>query len=427
VRALFSDRQPNHPGSVARCLPARVRLFYDGAQGEPNPPGPLPSREGGGLINRTRSKLPLPLREGGQGGRLAGIADTIARIGPPSEAARRAARARQETLTKPPGSLGRLEELAVWLAGVRDEARPQVRAPVVVLAAADHGVARQGVSAYPSEVTGQMVANFVRGGAAVNVLARAAGARVIVVDAGVAALPGGLTGVLRRPHGPGTADMSTGPAMTRAVAEACVIAGIDIAMEALAAGADLLAAGEMGIGNTTAAAAITAVYTGLPAEAVTGRGTGVSDDRYRHKVSVVRRALNLHRPDPADPLGVLAAVGGFEIGVLVGVMLAGAGGRVPVLVDGFITTAAALLAVALCPAVRDFLLAAHRSAETGHGAALDALGLTPLLDLGLRLGEGTGALLALPLLDAAARLLDEMATFAEAGVSGTDEPAHGPD
>jgi nicotinate-nucleotide--dimethylbenzimidazole phosphoribosyltransferase len=354
-------------------------------------------------------------------------ADTIVRVRPPSVEARRAALMRQALLTKPPGSLGRLEELAIWLAGVRDQPRPQVRAPVLVLAAADHGVARQGVSAYPSEVTGQMVANFERGGAAVNVLARAVGARVVVVDAGVASPPGGLTAIVRRPHGRGTADFTIEPAMTREAAESCVATGIDLAREAVAAGADVLATGEMGIGNTTAAAAITAVYTGLRADAVTGRGTGVSDERYRHKVEVVRRALALHQPEPADPLGVLAAIGGFEIGVLTGVMLAGGAARVPVLVDGFITTAAALLAVAFCPELRDYLLASHRSAEAGHGAALDALGLTPLLDLGLRLGEGTGALLALPLLVASARLLDEMATFSEAGVSGGDDPPPGAD
>jgi len=358
---------------------------------------------------------------------LARIDETIARIGPPSDASRQAARDRQAALTKPPGSLGRLEELAVWLAGVRGQDRPKVQAPVLVLAAADHGVARQGVSAYPSEVTAQMVANFDRGGAAVNVLARGAGARVIVVDAGVAALPDGLRSIVRRPHGAGTADFTLGPAMPRAVAESCVVTGIDVAMEALAAGADLLAVGEMGIGNTTTAAAITAVYTGLPADAVTGRGTGVTDERYQHKVEVVRRALTLHRPDAADALGVLAAVGGFEIGVLAGVMLAAAAQRVPVILDGFITTAAALLAVALCPEARGYLLASHRSAEAGHGAALDVLGLEPLLDLGLRLGEGSGALLALPLVTAAARLLDEMATFAEAGVSGADDAPHGSD
>jgi len=292
----------------------------------------------------------------------------------------------------------------------------------LILAAGDHGVARRGVSAYPAEVTAQMVANFARGGAAANVLARQMGARVLIVDAGVAAPAGEYPTVLSRRHGPGTADLSDGPAMSRATAISCVNTGLELAEESIAAGAGVLAVGEMGIGNTTAAAAITAAFTGLPAEAVTGRGTGVADERYTLKVETVRAALRLHAPDPTDPLGVLAAVGGFEIGVLAGAILAAAAARTPVVLDGFITAASALVACGLVPDARAYLLAAHRSAEVGHGAALDLLGLVPLLDLGLRLGEGTGALLALPLLDAAARLLDEMATFAEAGVSGADEP-----
>ena len=272
-----------------------------------------------------------------------------------------------------------------------------------------------------------MVANFLRGNAAVNVLARQVGATVQVVDAGVVSLPGELPGLLRRTHGPGSGDLSVEPAMPRGVAAACLADGIELAEEAVVDGADLLLVGEMGIGNTTAAAAITAVFTGLPPESVTGRGTGVSDDRYLQKVAIVRDALQLHRPDPLDPVGVLAAVGGFEIGLLAGVMVAGAAARRPVILDGFITTAAALIAGALAPEVRSYLLASHRSAEVGHTAALDLLGLQPLLDLGLRLGEGTGALLTLPLLDAAARLLDEMATFDEAGVSGGADVATEPD
>jgi len=355
------------------------------------------------------------------------IRSTIDRIPPPDATAREAALARQATLTKPPGSLGRLEELSVWLAGVRGAARPRLQHPALILVAADHGVARRGVSAYPAEVTGQMVRNFVAGGAAVNVLARRGGARVLVVDAGVAAPIDDLAGVIRHWHGPGTADLSTRAAMSRETAESTIATGIELAEEALADGADVLLVGEMGIGNTTAAAAITAALTGLPAETVTGRGTGVSDERYAGKVAVVREALALHRPDPTDATGVLAAVGGFEIGVLAGVMLAGAAGRVPVIVDGFITTAAALIADGVAPEVRGYLLASHRSAEIGHAAALDHLGIAPLLDLGLRLGEGTGALLALPILDAAARLLDEMATFVEAGVAGSDDASNGPD
>ena len=350
---------------------------------------------------------------------------TVRRIAPPDEGAREAARGRQAQLTKPPGSLGRLEDLSIWLAGVRGEARTRLRRPVLILAAADHGVARRGVSAYPSEVTAQMVANFAAGGAAANVLARQAGARVVIVDAGVAIPLGDLPGVLRRSHGVGTADLSAGPTMSRETAIACIETGIELAEASVLDGADLLALGEMGIGNTTAAAAMTAAFTGLPAEAVTGRGTGVTDERHAYKVAVIRDALALHRPDPMDSIGVLAAVGGFEIGVLGGAMLAAAAARVPVVLDGFITTAAALVATGLAPELRHYLLASHRSAEIGHGAALDLLGLVPLLDLGLRLGEGTGALLALPILDAAARLLDEMATFADAGVSGAVQPTAG--
>ena len=355
-------------------------------------------------------------------GAVATLAETITHITTLDRSAMDGARARQATLTKPPGSLGRLEDLSVWLAGVRGEARPRLRRPVLILAAADHGVARSGVSAYPPEVTAQMVANFLRGGAAVNVLARQMGAAVVVVDAGVAAPLPHHPDLLRRAQGPGTEDLSTGPAMSRAAALACVQTGIVLAEETIATGADVLLTGEMGIGNTTAAATITAAFTGLPAEAVTGRGTGVSDERLMHKVETVRRALALHSPDVTDAPAVLAAIGGFEIGVLAGVILGGAAARVPVVLDGFITGAAALIAVGIAPEARAFLLASHRSAESGHAAVLDALGLVPLLDLGLRLGEGSGALLALPILTAAARLLDEMATFTEAGVAGAEQP-----
>jgi len=354
------------------------------------------------------------------------IERTARSIPPPDEAAQAAARARQSVLTKPPGSLGRLEDLSVWLAGIAANPRPSVDQPALILAAADHGVARRGVSAYPPDVTGQMVRNFVAGGAAVNVLARRFGVAVLIVDAGVASPLDGVNGVIRLSHGSGTADLSRGPAMSRAVAIQTIESGIDLARTAVAEGAGLLAVGEMGIGNTTAAAAITAVYTGLPAEAVTGRGTGVSDDRYIAKVAIVRDALALHHPEPTDPIGVLAMIGGFEIGVLAGVMLAGAAARRPIIVDGFITTAAALLATAIAPETGSYLLASHRSSEAGHAAALGHLGLSPLLDLGMRLGEGSGALLAVPLLDAAARLLDQMATFDEAGVAGSDAVA-GPD
>lgn len=346
---------------------------------------------------------------------------TIARITPLDDRAMAAARARQLQLTKPPGSLGRLEDLSVWLAGVRATERPRVTAPVVVVAAADHGVAAAGVSAYPQAVTAQMVRNFLNGGAAINVLARQAGARVVVVDAGVLTDPGPHPELVSRRAGAGTADMRSGPAMAREVARRLVEDGIALALELAEQGCDALAVGDMGIGNTTAAAAVTAAITGQPPSAVTGLGTGITPERREHKVRVIEQALAVNRPDPADGLGVLAAVGGFEIGLLAGVILGGAARRLPVVVDGFITTAAALIAHALAPGATAYMLAAHRSVEMGHAAALAHLGLEPLLDLRLRLGEGTGAALALPILRAAAAVLDEMATFAEAGVSDSDE------
>lgn len=322
-----------------------------------------------------------------------------------------------DSLTKPPGSLGRLEEIALRLA-ILSGGSPRVDHPVVFTFAADHGVVAEGVSAYPQVVTAQMLENFRRGGAAVNVLARQAGARVVVADFGVAT-PLTLRGaVVDCRIGPGTENIARGPAMTREQALLAVESGAKLAEEAIDAGADLLATGEMGIGNTTAASAITAGITGAPPEAVTGRGTGVDDATWCRKVDVVTRALRLNSPDPRDGLDVLARVGGFEIGGLVGVMLAGAARRIPVAVDGFISSAAALIAVTLAPAARHALFASHRSAEPGHALALDHLGLVPYLDLSMRLGEGTGAALFIHLARAAALVYTEMATFKSAGVSG---------
>ncbi len=349
------------------------------------------------------------------------IEETIARIGELNAPAMAAARARHDQLTKPPGSLGRLEEIGIWLAGVRGMPRPHIASPAIVVAAGDHGVARAGVSAYPAEVTGQMVANFVAGGAAVNVLARQVGARIVVVDTGVTAPPAQHPALLSRRAGPGTADISRGPAMTRDTARQVVQDGIVLARELTASGTDALALGEMGIGNTTASAAIVASCTGLPPNRVTGAGTGITPERWAHKVRVVEQALAVNHPDPADGLGLLAAAGGFEIGFLAGVALGAAAARTPVILDGFITAAAALIARALDPAVTRYMIASHRSVEPGHAAALELLGLDPLLDLRLRLGEGSGAALALPLLRAAAALLDEMATFDEARVSNSAE------
>lgn len=353
--------------------------------------------------------------------------EAVQNIRPLDEEAMAAARARQDRLTKPPGSLGRLEALSVWVAGVRRDPRPHLQDKVIVTAAADHGIARAGVSAYPQEVTAQMVLNFLRGGAAVNVLARHVGARVVVVDAGVAADLAPHPGLVVRKAGYGTADMSQGPAMSREQALACVEAGIALAMEQ-AQRADIFGVGDMGIGNTTASAAITAVLTGMPVSAVTGRGTGITDDRFHRKVALIEQAIALNQPNAADPLDVLAKVGGFEIGLLAGVLLGAAGARRAVVLDGFITGAAALIACSLAPGLRPYLVASHRSAEPGHQAVLDYLGLDPVLDLYLRLGEGTGAALAIGIIDAAVRLLHEMATFEEAGVSDSAEvrPPEGP-
>jgi nicotinate-nucleotide--dimethylbenzimidazole phosphoribosyltransferase len=350
------------------------------------------------------------------------VKDTIDAVGPLDHLAMEAARHRQATLTKPPGSLGRLEDLAIWLAGVTGNPVPgPLTRRVVFVLAADHGVTAQGVSAYPAEVTGQMVRNFAAGGAAINALAGALRARVVVADLGVAAHLADVPGLRRHPVAPGTLDMSLAPAMSCDQAEQAIETGIRLLTEEAASGLDVVCTGEMGIGNTTAAAALTAVFTGAAPYAVTGRGTGVDDARLRHKTAVVAQAIARNRPDPSDGLGVLAGVGGFEIGGLAGVILAAAARRIPVVLDGFIATSAALVAVALCPAAPAFLVAGHRSAEPGHTIALDQLGLLPLLDLRLRLGEGTGAMLALPLLDAALAAHAEMATFEGAGVSGPGE------
>jgi nicotinate-nucleotide--dimethylbenzimidazole phosphoribosyltransferase len=312
----------------------------------------------------------------------------------------------------------RLEALALQLAAITGQLCPPVARKAIIVMAGDHGVTAEGVSAYPASVTPQMVLNFVRGGAAINVLARQAGARVTVVDVGVAADLPPLPGLLARKVAYGTRNMARGPAMTRAQAEAAIQIGVDTLALETANGLDLIATGDMGIGNTTASTALVAALTGLPVAPLTGRGTGVDDAGLRRKVAVIERALAVNQPDPRDPLAVLAKVGGLEIAGLVGVILGAASRRVPVVIDGFISGAAALVAAALAPEVTGYLIAAHQSVEVGHAVVLERLGLQPLLCLDLRLGEGTGAALAFYLVEAAARLLAEMSTFAEAGVSG---------
>ncbi len=332
-----------------------------------------------------------------------------------------AARERQARLTKPPGSLGRLEEIAIQVAGVQRRARPDVTRKAVFVMAGDHGVVAQGVTAYPQAVTAQMLANFAAGGAAINVLAGWAGARVVVVDVGVIGDAGPSEGILRRKVGRGTNDLSVGPAMTRDEASQAVAVGIEVFEAELASGLDLGAIGDMGIGNTTASAAIIAAITRRPPGEVVGRGTGIDDQGVARKTAVIERALAVNQPDADDALDVLAKIGGFEIGALAGVTLAAAAHRVPVVIDGVISGAAALLTAALAPRATDFMIAGHLSTEPGHRAALARLGLEPVLDLGMRLGEGTGAVLAMGIIEAAVRAMNGMATFDEAGVSGALE------
>ncbi len=345
------------------------------------------------------------------------LARTLAALRPLDAAAVAAAREHQDRLTKPPGSLGGLEDVSVQLAGLAATDPPPLPEPaVVVVFAADHGVHAQGVSPWPQEVTAQMVANLAAGGAVVNALAAQTGAEVLVVDVGVAA-DVSAPGVLDRKVRPGTADLSTGAAMTRGEALQAVEVGIDVAEQLVADGARCLLTGDMGIANTTASAALIAALLGVDPVDVTGRGTGIDDATLAVKTDVVRRALALHEPDPRDPLGVLTSVGGLEHAALAGLVLGASALRVPVVLDGVIAGAAALVAAALHPDALVAALAGHRSAEPGHAHALRALGLRPLLELDLRLGEGSGAVLALPIVQCAARVLRDVATFDSAGVS----------
>jgi nicotinate-nucleotide--dimethylbenzimidazole phosphoribosyltransferase len=352
---------------------------------------------------------------------------TIAGIRPVDHEAAGAAAVRQEQLTKPRGALGVLEDLSVVLAGIARACPAPIPSPAAVaIFAGDHGVLAQGVSPWPQEVTGQMVANFASGGAAVCVLARQVGATVSVTDVGVAhPVVGEDQGVRVRRIGPGTADLSQGPAMSGAEALAAIEVGIITAQELIAAGNRCLITGDMGIGNTTASAALIAASLGLDPAEVTGRGTGIDDAALAAKIDVIRSALELHGDRLTSPLGMLAAVGGYEHAALVGFLLAGAAAGVPVLLDGVIAGSAALIAERLAPQAASYWIAGHRSVEPGHSHALSALGLRPVVDLDLRLGEGSGAVLALPLVQAAARILAEMATFDSAGV--TDKAGLGED
>lgn len=347
---------------------------------------------------------------------------TIAQIGPLDARAMAAAEARQNILTKPGQALGRLESLSIRLAGITGQTQPAMTRKAIAVMAGDHGVVAEGVSAFPAEVTPQMVYNFLAGGAAINVLGRHVGARVVVTDVGVAADLSAAEGVRHCNVRRGTGNIAIGPAMTREEAVRAIEVGIALVEEEIARGLDLIATGEMGIGNTTPSSAIIAAFTGLPAARVTGRGTGISEDALQKKVEIIERALAVNAPNPSDALDVLAKVGGLEIAALTGVMLGAAAHRIPVVMDGFISGAAALTASRLCRGAVDYILPSHVSVEVGHQVVFAELGLVPLFNLEMRLGEGTGAALAMSIIEASAKILSEMATFESAGVSdGTTE------
>ncbi|RAI86127.1 nicotinate-nucleotide-dimethylbenzimidazole phosphoribosyltransferase [Paenibacillus pabuli] len=341
----------------------------------------------------------------------------MGRIVGPHEAVAAEASAHVDALTKPPGSLGKLEQLVIRLAGITGEVRPCFDRRAVIVMAADHGVVEEGISAFPAEVTPQMVLNFLAGGAAVNVLARHAGAHVICVDIGVNAdldHPDLVSRKVRK----GTANMAKGAAMTRSEAIQAILAGAEVVYTEVEKGTQLFVTGEMGIGNTTASAAVMCALTGTAPASAVGRGTGVDDAGLQRKAAVVSQALSVNAPDADDALDVLCKVGGLEIAGLTGVILAAAANGCPVVVDGFISTAAALIASQLAPLSKEYMIASHTSHESGHAALLRELELKPMLDLDMRLGEGTGGVLSLHLIDASCLILNEMATFASAGVSG---------
>lgn len=345
------------------------------------------------------------------------INQAINSIKPLDERAMAEARMRQDNLTKPQGSMGQLEFLSIQVAGIKGDARPRIIHKVIFTLVGDHGVTRKGVSAYPSEVTPQMVYNFLHGGAAINVLARQVGARVIVADLGVASVLERHPQLKDKKVALGTDNMAEGPAMSREEAIRSIEAGMELVEEELTKGMDILGTGDMGIGNTTPSSAITSALTGVDVAAVTGKGAGLDEEGWKRKVKVIQKALALNQPDPKDAIDVLSKVGGFEIGGIVGLILAGARYRIPVVIDGFISGAAALVATSLSPQVRPYLISSHQSAEPGHKRILEHLGLIPLLNLNMRLGEGTGAALGIFLIEASLKILNEMATFAEAGVS----------
>lgn len=340
----------------------------------------------------------------------------LGEIAPLDQEAMEAIQRRLDSLTKPQGSLGQLEDLAKRLGGIQQSAQPEIVKKAILLMAGDHGVVEEGVSAFPQEVTPQMVYNFLQGGAAINVLSRQAQAQVICTDVGVA-FPLEPSSLMRHRVADGTRNMARGPAMTRQEALQALLVGAEIAKEAIDGGVNLLATGDMGIGNTTPSSAIVAILTQSPLTEVIGRGTGINDAALAKKQEVIAQALAVNRPDPNDPLDILTKVGGLEIAAIAGAILQAAAARVAIVVDGFISTAAAMIAARLAPLSVSYMIPSHGSVEPGHRKALAFLGFEPMLNLNMRLGEGTGAALSFYLLEAALHILKEMATFADAGVS----------
>jgi len=348
------------------------------------------------------------------------LEETISLIRPPDPRIMEKAQARLDDLTKPRGSLGRLEELAKQIAGITGSLKPPLDRKAVLVMAGDHGVAQEGVSAYPREVTMQMVLNFLAGGAAINVLARHIGAEVYVADMGVAAGFDPHPGLIDRKVAPGTASMTAGPAMDRKQAAASIEGGIDAAGLLIDKGFNIIGAGDMGIGNTTASSAITSVICGADASMVTGLGTGIQAPVLEKKIKTIEKAISINNPDPGDAIDVLSKVGGFEIGGIAGAILCCAARSIPVVIDGFISAAGALIANAVEPGSSAYMIPSHCSVERGHRIALSHLGLKPLFDLDMRLGEGTGAAIGISIAEAAVKIMDEMATFSSAGISGKE-------
>ncbi len=345
------------------------------------------------------------------------IEEIIQKITPVNFKLMEKAQEKLDNLTKPQGSLGKLEDFARRIVGISGTLSPKIKRKVIFVMAGDHGVVEQGVSAYPQEVTFQMVSNFIRGGAGINVLAKHIGAEILVVDMGVAKeFPLG-EGIIRKKIACGTNNMAKGPAMSRDEAERAIIAGVEVFEDELnRKGIDIVGLGEMGIANTTPSSAIVACLTKAKVEEVTGRGTGIDKNQLKNKVKVIKQAIKVNHPDPEDGLDVLSKIGGFEIGGLVGCILAAASHRVPIVIDGFISCASALIAIKLAPLAKDYIFASHNSVEKGHKIALGYIGKVPMFDLGMRLGEGTGAALGISFIEAGVKTLTQMATFTDAGV-----------